>query len=84
MKEGTLLFSKNKPCLADVIPVMNVVDDVFSTMHVEKPDPNDPTHTIQKTLTKSIQASIALGRRTLNKYYWATNDSEVYCIAMGA
>ncbi|KAF9001211.1 hypothetical protein BDZ89DRAFT_968689 [Hymenopellis radicata] len=82
LKEGTLLFSKNEPRLADVIPVMDVDDDVFSTMRVEKPDPKDATRTIEKTLSTSIQASMALGRRTLNKYYRATDDSEVYRIAM--
>ncbi len=82
-KQGTLLFSKEAALLSQVIPAMDIIEDVFTTMTIEKPNPNDAKRTITKTLSPALKASMALGHATLNKYYCLTDDSEVYRIAMG-
>ncbi|KAF8999054.1 hypothetical protein BDZ89DRAFT_892493, partial [Hymenopellis radicata] len=82
LEQGTLLFSKEAALLSQVIPAMDIIEDVFTTMTIEKPDPNDAKRTITKTLSPALKASMALGHATLNKYYRLTDDSEVYRIAM--
>ena len=54
-----------------VIPVMDHLDEHLATS------------AIKSSLTPSIHAAAVLGKRTLNKYYTMTDQSEVYQIAMG-
>ena len=70
-KDATLFFSCNgTPNIATVIPAMDCIDEVLATSAV------DCQYSV------SIQAALAMGKKTLNRYYSKTNHSEVYRIAM--
>jgi len=56
-----------------VIPAMDIIDGMFA-MTMEAPD----------MFCLAIYAALAVGSKTLNKYYNKTDNSEVYCISMGA
>jgi hypothetical protein len=55
-----------------VIPAMDFINDKLTA------------HAHDRTLSPAIKASLALGKKTLNRYYSLTDSSEVYRIAMGA
>ncbi len=56
-----------------VIPAMDIIDGMFA-MTMEAPD----------MFCLAIYAALAVGSKTLNKYYNKTDNSEVYHISMGA
>jgi hypothetical protein len=66
-----LFFSRSTPSIATVIPAMDHIDQHLATSAV------DPT------LSHAMQAAATIGKQTLNKYYSATDHSEIYRIAMG-
>ncbi|KAF9536556.1 hypothetical protein CPC08DRAFT_611104, partial [Agrocybe pediades] len=70
-KDATLYFSRATPSLAMVIPAMDHIDQHLAT-HAVNYDDN----------SIAIRAAASLGKATLNKYYNATDHSEVYRIAM--
>ena len=70
-KHGTLFFSRNTPSISTVIPAMDHIDEYLATAS------QNPTY------SEAIRAALALGKRTLNRYYDKTDHSEVYRIAMG-
>jgi hypothetical protein len=70
-KDATLFFSHSTPCLATVIPAMD---------HIDKTLTND---SLDPTFEPSIRAALGIAKKTLNWYYNATDQSEVYRIAMG-
>ena len=71
-KDATLFFSRDGiPNLATVIPAMDCIDEVLTT------------NAIDERLSVSIRAALAIGKRTLNRYYCKTALSDVYQIAMG-
>jgi transposase len=73
----TLYFSRNTASVAMVIPAMDRVDKDFATRLSE-------TNTaLAPKSAAAIQAALALGKRTMNKYYERTDYSELYRIAMG-
>jgi len=59
------------PNLATVIPAMDHIDETLTT---QSRDSN---------FEPSIRAAIGIAKKTLNKYYNKTDDSELYRIAMG-
>jgi hypothetical protein len=70
-KDATLFFSRGgTPNIATVIPAMDRIDEVLATSAF------DSQYSI------SIQAALAMGKKTLNRYYSKTDHSEVYRIAM--
>jgi hypothetical protein len=70
-KQATLFFSRNgTPNIARVIPGMDTIDEFLAT------------NAISAKYTVSIQAALAMGKTTLNRYYSKTDYSEVYRIAM--
>ena len=69
-KDATLFFSRSTPSLATVIPAMDHIDGVLTTL------------TRDEDLQPSIRGALSLAKKTLNKYYNKTDDSEVYRIAM--
>jgi len=70
-KDATLFFSRNgTPNIATVIPAMDRIDEVLATSAF------DSQYSI------SVQAALAMGKKTLNRYYSKTDHSEVYRIAM--
>ncbi|TDL17970.1 hypothetical protein BD410DRAFT_729275, partial [Rickenella mellea] len=69
-KDATLFFSRATPNLATVIPAMDHLDETLAT------------NVLNPRFQHSIQAALTIGKRTLNRYYNLTDDSEVYRIAM--
>lgn len=70
-KDATLFFSRSTPCLATVIPAMDHIDETLTN------------HSLDLNYEPSIRAALGISKKTLNKYYNATDQSEVYRIAMG-
>jgi hypothetical protein len=70
-KDASLFFSHSTPNLATVIPAMDHIDQKLTT------DALNPRY------QSSIQALLMIGRKTLNRYYNLTDNSELYRIAMG-
>jgi hypothetical protein len=70
LKHATLFFSRSTPNLAKVIPVMDVINDRLTVKA------ND------RSLSLAIRSSLGLAKKTLNRYYSRTDDSEAYRIAM--
>jgi len=70
-KHGTLFFSRDTPSLSTVIPAMDHIDEYLATASQNL------------DYSQAIRAALALGKRTLNRYYDKTDHSEVFRIAMG-
>lgn len=70
MKDATLFFSRATPNLAHVIPTMDIISDRLTATA------NDPT------ISPAIRSALGLAKKTLNRYYSRTDDSEAYRIAM--
>jgi len=70
-KDATMFFSQRKPNIDSVIPAMDYLDQQLTTSALDT------------KYSKPIKASIALGKKTLNRYYDMTDQSEIYRIAMG-
>jgi hypothetical protein len=70
-KTVTLEFSKDTPCIANVIPAM---DRMHASLHAACNN---------EDYSAAIRAALKIGRKLLNKYYSITDNSEVYRIAMG-
>jgi hypothetical protein len=72
-KDATLFFSRDgTPNIATVIPAMDRIDEVLTT------------NALDKQYSISVQAALAMGKKTLNRYYSKTDFSDVYRIAMSA
>jgi hypothetical protein len=70
-KDATLFFSRDgTPNIATVIPAMDRIDEVLTT------------NALDKQYSISVQAALAMGKKTLNRYYSKTDFSDVYRIAM--
>jgi hypothetical protein len=69
-KDAILFFSRSTPNLAQVIPAMDHIDHILTT------------HSIDNKYQPAIRAALGLAKKTLNRYYNLTDDSEVYRIAM--
>jgi hypothetical protein len=54
-----------------VIPVIDHIDEVLTT------------ESIDHSFMPAIRAALAMGKKTLNRYYNLTDSSDVYRIAMG-
>ncbi|KAG1743284.1 uncharacterized protein EDB91DRAFT_1051468 [Suillus paluster] len=70
-KDATLFFSCSTPSLVTVIPAMDHIDEMLTH------------HSLNHDYQLSICAALGIAKKTLNHYYNATDQSEVYCIAMG-
>jgi hypothetical protein len=70
-KDATLFFSRSNTNIATVIPAMDHIDSHLTDAAVNAKYP------------VSIQAALAIGKKTINRYYDKTDHSEVYRIAMG-
>lgn len=71
-KHATLFFSCATPSLPTVIPAMDHIDDILTSQSIDK-----------KKFLPSIRAACSLSKKTLNRYYNKTDQSENYRIAMG-
>jgi hypothetical protein len=70
-KDATLFFSRSTPSLATVIPAMDHIDETLTN------------NSLDTKFEPSIRAALAIAKKTLNRYYNATDQSEVYRVAMG-
>jgi hypothetical protein len=70
-KDATLFFSRSTPSLATVIPAMDHIDEMLTD------------NSLDSAFDLSIRAALGIAKKTLNRYYNATDQSEVYRIAMG-
>ncbi|KAF8978261.1 hypothetical protein BDQ17DRAFT_1220600, partial [Cyathus striatus] len=70
LKDATLFFSHSTTNLANVIPSMDIINDCLTTA------------AINPELPLAICTSAGLAKKTLNRYYSQTDESETYCIAM--
>ena len=70
-KDATLFFSRGTPNLATIIPAMDLIDKVLTTSSISP-----------SKYSLAIRAALFIGKKTLNKYYNKTGESEVYRIAM--
>jgi hypothetical protein len=71
LKDATLFFSSNTPNVAAVIPAMDAIDKAFATGIIAN-----------EVLSNPIRHALSIGKRTLNKYYSLTDDSDIYRMAM--
>ncbi len=70
-KDATLFALRDDMTITSFIPAMDTIDDILST--------NLTAHKIPPTL----RAALNLGKKTLNRYYSKTDNSEAYRIMMG-
>jgi hypothetical protein len=70
-KDATLFFSRSTPSLVTVIPAMDHIDETMTD------------NSLDLKFEPSIRATLGIAKKTLNRYYNATDQSEVYHIAMG-
>ena len=70
-KDVMLYFSRSTPTLAMVIPAMDHINKVLTSQSLDS-----DYHPV-------IHAALGLSKKVLNRYYSATDHSEVYHIAMG-
>ncbi|KAJ7190628.1 hypothetical protein GGX14DRAFT_304628, partial [Mycena pura] len=77
-KDATILFSADsKSTIANVITTMDKIDDLITTTVVPA-----TARRRQHIVHVSIREALALAKKTMNKYYSATDESNVYRIAM--
>lgn len=72
LKQAMLYFLCSSPKLAAVIPAMDHVDKEFTTYSFDTASFSPP-----------ICAALELTKKMLNCYYTCTDESHLYCIAMG-
>ena len=70
LKDATLFFSRSTPNLANVISIMDIINDRLTKAAIDTTTP------------LAIHAAAAVGKTTLNRYYSRTDESETYRIAM--
>jgi hypothetical protein len=69
-KDATLFFSRSTPNLATVIPAMDHIDEMLTAS------------SLNSKYSPSIRAALSIAKKTSNRYYNATDQSEVYRITM--
>ncbi|KAF8551359.1 hypothetical protein OG21DRAFT_1418173 [Imleria badia] len=70
LKDATVYFSRSMPNLASVIPAMDHINNKFMK------------YARDRKYTIAIYSTILLAKKTLNRYYTLTDDSDVYRITM--
>lgn len=80
LKRATTFFSQEEPVVADVIPYIDEIDQLFTTRLVtlHTADGNEDNIAI----SSAFKTCLILASRTLNKYYALTDDTSIYRIAM--
>ena len=69
-KDATQYFSRSTPTLATVIPAMDHIDETLTSQSLDS------------DYEPAIRTALRLAKKVLNRYYSATDHSEVYRIAM--
>ncbi|KAH7905008.1 hypothetical protein BJ138DRAFT_1018302, partial [Hygrophoropsis aurantiaca] len=70
-KDATLFFCRGTPSLATVIPAMDHINKILASQCANK------------KFVRPIRVALAMGKKTLDRYYNLTDASDVYRIAMG-
>lgn len=70
-KEVTLLFSRDDATVTAVIPHMDRLDRALAA------------DTTKLKFSAPLRAALLMGKRTLNRYYNKTDESELYRVAIG-
>ncbi|KAJ3753995.1 hypothetical protein EV360DRAFT_29703, partial [Lentinula raphanica] len=73
LNDATLFFSTKGANIASVIPAMDVIDEAFASGILSE----------DVQVTEPIRHALSIGKKTLNKYYSLTDDSDLYRVAMG-
>ncbi|KAJ3767726.1 hypothetical protein FB446DRAFT_613343, partial [Lentinula raphanica] len=71
LKDATLFFSANGASLTSVIPAMDAIDQAFATGILD-----------ETVLSEPIRHALTVGKKTLNKYYSLSDDSDLYRMSM--
>ncbi|KAE9398168.1 hypothetical protein BT96DRAFT_761000, partial [Gymnopus androsaceus JB14] len=71
LKDATTYFSSNSPNISAVIPAMDAIDEAFASGMVDNHE-----------LCAPLCHALTIGKKTLNKYYALTDNSDIYRIAM--
>ncbi|KAE9388195.1 hypothetical protein BT96DRAFT_757995, partial [Gymnopus androsaceus JB14] len=71
LKDVTTYFSSNSPDILAVIPAMDAIDKAFASGKADNHELCAPLH-----------HALTIRKKTLNKYYALTDNSDIYCIAM--
>ncbi|KAE9397309.1 hypothetical protein BT96DRAFT_823537, partial [Gymnopus androsaceus JB14] len=71
LKDATTFFSSNSPNISSVIPAMDTINEVFASGIVDNHE-----------LCAPLRHALSIGKKTLNKYYALTDDSDIYRITM--
>ncbi|KAF8547001.1 hypothetical protein OG21DRAFT_1376640, partial [Imleria badia] len=64
LKDATVFFSRATPNLATVIPVMDHIDDYFTTKQLDE------------AISPTARFSITIAKQTLNRYYELTDSAD--------
>ncbi|KAE9395712.1 hypothetical protein BT96DRAFT_1043300, partial [Gymnopus androsaceus JB14] len=71
MCTSTSISSLHSPNILAVIPVMDAIDEAFASRMVDN-----------HKLCAPLRHALTIGKKTLNKYYALTDNSDIYHIAM--
>ncbi|KIY60869.1 hypothetical protein CYLTODRAFT_321931, partial [Cylindrobasidium torrendii FP15055 ss-10] len=74
LKHATVYFSLESCLLSDVIPAMDKINEMLTTQLVGSGD--------SVVSCDKVKTALLLARRTLNKYYARTDDTDTYRIVM--
>lgn len=69
-KDATVFFSSNTPTIANVIPTMDIIEDML-------------TDEYPQMLHPAVKSAMTFTRTTMDRYYSKTDHLNVYRIAMG-
>ncbi|KAJ3749712.1 hypothetical protein EV360DRAFT_56900 [Lentinula raphanica] len=71
LKDATMFFSSNAVSVAQVIPAMDAIDEALASGMIDNQAVSQPIH-----------HALAIGKKTMNKYYALTDDSDIYRMAI--
>lgn len=81
LKDATVYFSRSAATVVSVIPAIDKLDNVLATAIMTKAkDEHGNTETIE--FSPPVRAALLVAKRTLNRYYNLTDDSEIYHICI--
>ncbi|KAJ3725285.1 hypothetical protein C8R42DRAFT_542425, partial [Lentinula raphanica] len=71
LKDATMFFSSNAVSVAQVIPAMDAIDEALASGMIDN-----------QAVSQPIRHALAIGKKTMNKYYALTDDSDIYHMAI--
>ncbi|KAJ3730691.1 hypothetical protein C8R42DRAFT_568476, partial [Lentinula raphanica] len=67
LKDATMFFSSNTVSVAQVIPAMDAIDEALASGMIDN-----------QAVSHPIRHALAIRKKTMNKYYALTDDSDIY------